>query len=215
MSQTYDWYFDFISPFAYLQWRRLRRDYPEFSIRPKPLLFAGLLKHWGQLGPAEIPGKRIHTYRLVLWQARELNIPLRFPPAHPFNPLPALRLALAAKDIHQACDLIFRHIWEKGLAADTAEALQPVADALGIKNLADSLADTLVKQQLAKNGEHAIALNIFGVPTLVIKEQLFWGSDATAMAMQYIANPSIIDDDSEMQRINDLPEAIQRITNKP
>ncbi|MGH8106596.1 MAG: DsbA family protein, partial [Arenimonas sp.] len=163
------------------------------------------------LGPAEIPGKRIHTYRLVLWQARSVGIPLHFPPAHPFNPLPALRLALAAKDIHLACDLIFKHIWEKGLAADTPEALQPVADALGIKDLAASLADPEIKSRLAQNGEQAIALKVFGVPTLVINKQLFWGNDATEMAMQYLANPSMIDKDAEMQRINDLPEAIQRV----
>jgi 2-hydroxychromene-2-carboxylate isomerase len=210
MSQTYDWYFDFISPFSYLQWIQLRRDFPEISIQPKPVLLVGLLKHWGQLGPAEIPGKRVHTYRMVLWQARELNIPLQFPPAHPFNPLPALRLALAAKDIHQACDLIFKHIWEDGMAADTVEALQPIAHALGIENLTASLADPEVKSRLAQNGAQAIALEVFGVPTLVINDQLFWGNDTTPLAIQYIANPSIIDDDKEMQRINDLPAAIQR-----
>lgn len=215
MSQSYDWYFDFISPFAYLQWRRLRRDFSVLRLEPKPILFAGLLKHWGQLGPAEIPGKRIHTYRMVLWQARSVGIPLRFPPAHPFNPLPALRLALAAKDIHQAVDLIFKHIWEHGLAADTAAALQPVAEALGINDIAASLADPDIKTRLAQNGEQAIALKIFGVPTLVINNQLFWGNDATEMAMQYIAKNSMIDDDKEMQRINDLPEAIQRVTKKP
>ena len=93
MTAAHDWYFDFISPFAYLQWMVLRRDHADLDINPKPLLFAGLLKHWGQLGPAELPGKRVHTYRLVLWQARQMGIALRFPPAHPFNPLPALRLA--------------------------------------------------------------------------------------------------------------------------
>jgi len=210
MSPGYDWYFDFISPFSYLQWIRLRRDFPELKINPKPILFAALLKHWGQLGPAEIPGKRIHTYRTVLWQARELNILLQFPPAHPFNPLPALRLALAAKDIHQATDLIFKHIWEDGLAADTVEALLPVAGILGIENLAASLADPEVKTRLTQHGEQAIALEIFGVPTMVVRNQLFWGNDSTEMAMQYIANPSIIDDDHEMRRIHELPEALQR-----
>jgi len=215
MSQTYDWYFDFISPFSYLQWIQLRRDFPELRIQPKPVLLGGLLKHWGQLGPAEIPGKRVHTYRMVLWQARELKIPLKFPPAHPFNPLPALRLALAAKDIHQATDLIFKHIWEDGLAADTIEALQPVASILGIENLAASLADAEVKTRLAQHGEQAIALEIFGVPTLIINHQLFWGNDATDLALQYIANPSMIDDDKEMQRVHELPEALQRNAKKP
>ena len=127
-----DWYFDFISPFAYLQWRLLRRDHAELARRlnPKPVLLAALLGHWGQLGPAEVPGKRKHTYRLVLWQAREAVVPLRFPPTHPFNPLPALRLCLAAPDRAAAVDAIFRHLWEEGRAADSAEALAGLAASL-------------------------------------------------------------------------------------
>ena len=66
MSTPLDWYFDFISPFAYLQWRRLRRDHPQVALNPKPALFAAILNHVGQLGPAEIPQKRRHTYRIVL-----------------------------------------------------------------------------------------------------------------------------------------------------
>ena len=98
MSAPLRWYFDFISPFAYLQWRRLRSDHADIALNPKPVLLAAILNHVGQLGPAEIPQKRRHTYRIVLWQARQAGIPLRFPPAHPFNPLPALRLCLAAPD---------------------------------------------------------------------------------------------------------------------
>lgn len=52
-----DWYFDFISPFAYLQFVRLG-ELAGARLRLRPVLFAGLLQHWGQLGPAEIPAKR-------------------------------------------------------------------------------------------------------------------------------------------------------------
>lgn len=209
MTIAHDWYFDFISPFAYLQWRRLRRNHPDLRLNPKPLLFAGLLKHWGQLGPAELPGKRVHTYRLVLWQAREMGIALRFPPAHPFNPLPALRLALAAEDRMLAIDLIFRQLWEQGLAADSVEALQPLAAPLGIADIATAIASDAVKRELAGNGEKAIALEIFGVPTLVIDKHLFWGNDATGMALRYLEDPGLFDE-AEMQRIATLPIAIQR-----
>ena len=89
------WYFDFISPFAYLQWRRLR-DERRLALEPVPILFAAVLDHVGQKGPAEIPGKRTFTYRFVHWQARRAGVPLRFPPAHPFNPMAALRLCSGA-----------------------------------------------------------------------------------------------------------------------
>ena len=91
-----DWYFDFISPFAYLQWRRLRTLPAGAGIEPVPILLGAVLEALGQRGPAEIPRKREATYRLVAWQARREGVTLRFPPAHPFNPLAALRLCIAA-----------------------------------------------------------------------------------------------------------------------
>lgn len=203
-----DWYFDFISPFAYLQWRRLRRDHPEVALNPKPLLFAAILNHVGQLGPAEIPQKRRHTYRIVLWQARAAGIQLHFPPAHPFNPLPALRLCLAAPDRMQAIDAIFAHIWEHGRLADSVEALADVAASLGIDDPA-AIARDEVKRELLANGEEAMALGVFGVPTLRVRDELFWGNDATELALAFARDPGTLD--AEMRRVDAIPEAIQRI----
>ena len=203
-----DWYFDFISPFAYLQWRRLRRDHADVAINPKPVLFAAILNHVGQLGPAEIPQKRRHTYRMVLWQAREANIPLAFPPAHPFNPLPALRLCLAAPDRAAAVDAIFAQIWEHGRAADSIEALTDVAHALGIDDPTAAIARDEVKRELLANGEAALALGVFGVPTLHVRDELFWGNDATGLALAYARDPDVLD--AQMRGVDAIPEAIQR-----
>ena len=52
------WYYDVISPYAYLQAMALPRLAEVLEITARPILFAGLLKHWGHLGPAEIPAKR-------------------------------------------------------------------------------------------------------------------------------------------------------------
>ena len=202
-----DWYFDFISPFAYLQGRRRRRDHPEVALNPKPLLFAAILNHVGQLGPAEIPQKRRHTYRIVLWQARAAGIPLHFPPAHPFNPLPALRLCLAAPDRMQAIDAIFAHIWEHGRLADSVEALADVAASLGIDDPA-AIARDEVKRELLANGEEAMALGVFGVPTLRVRDELFWGNDATELALAFARDPGTLD--AEMRRVDAIPEAVQR-----
>ena len=203
-----DWYFDFISPFAYLQWRRLRRDHADVAIHPKPVLFAAILNHVGQLGPAEIPQKRRHTYRMVLWQAREANIPLAFPPAHPFNPLPALRLCLAAPDRAAAVDAIFAQIWEHGRAADSIEALAEVAHALGMDDPAAAIARDEVKRELLANGEAALALGVFGVPTLHVRDELFWGNDATELALAYADDENALD--AEMRRVDAIPAAVQR-----
>ena len=90
------WVFDVVSPFAYLELPRLAQLPPEVRLEFVPVLLAGLLTHFGQLGPAEIPAKRRFTYRFVLWRARRLGLPLRMPPTHPFNSLAALRLIIAS-----------------------------------------------------------------------------------------------------------------------
>lgn len=208
MSAPLDWYFDFISPFAYLQWKRLRRDFPEVALNPKPLLFAAILNHVGQLGPAEIPQKRRHTYRIVLWQARQLGIALTFPPAHPFNPLPALRLCLAAPDRMAAIDAIFDHIWVQGRVADSIDALADAAAKLAIADPAAAIARDDVKRELMANGEEAIRLGLFGVPTLKVRDELFWGNDATELALAYAEDENALD--AEMRRVDAIPAAVQR-----
>jgi len=209
MSDTHDWYFDVISPFAYLQWVRLRRDHPQVQLRPRPLLFGALLQHHGQLGPAEIPCKREFTYRFVAWEARRLGIPLHFPPAHPFNPLAALRLILAADDVIAATDAVFAHLWRDGLAGDSAAALGGVASALGIADVDAAIARDEVRSALRNNTEEAIARGVFGVPTLFIDGALFWGNDATPMIEDWLAHPQRFAD-AEYRRIVDLPFGIER-----
>jgi 2-hydroxychromene-2-carboxylate isomerase len=204
-----DWYFDFISPFAYMQWVRLRRDHPEVALNPKPVLFAAILNQVGQLGPAEIPQKRRHTYRIVLWQARQAGIPLRFPPAHPFNPLPALRLCLAAPDRAAAIDALFAHLWEHGRQGDSLETLAEVATQLGIDDPATAIGSDAVKREVVANGEEAMRLGVFGVPTLKVRDELFWGFDATDLALAYRDDEGALD--ADMRRVDSIPEAVQRI----
>lgn len=208
MTAALDWYFDPISPFAYLQWVRIGRDHPEVVLRPRPVLLAALLQHHGQLGPAEIPAKRDFTFRFVAWQARRLGIELRCPPAHPFNPLPALRLILAAPDPLAATDAVFKHVWRDGRAADSAESLRGVAAELGVMDVATAIAGEDVKAALRANSDEAIARGVFGVPTLMVGDRAFWGEDATAMALEYRAHPERFAADIAM--IASLPVAAER-----
>ena len=74
-----EWYFDFVSPFAYLQAQRLDRLRDAgLEIHYQPVLFAALLDHWGQLGPAEIGPKRELTYRAALWRSAHDGIELSY-----------------------------------------------------------------------------------------------------------------------------------------
>lgn len=144
-------YLDFVSPFAWLQWPKLRALAAEREVTLRPILFAGVLNHLGQKGPAETPAKRKFTYRYVLWRARHAGQPLRFPPTHPFNPLAALRLCIAAGSSVAATDAIFEWVWGQGRAGDNVEALALVAVRLGIADMATAVADPAVKARLKVN----------------------------------------------------------------
>lgn len=203
------WYFDFISPFAYLQWPKIKALQATHAVTPVPILFAAVLDARGQRGPAEIEGKREFTYRHVLWQARRAGVPLRFPPAHPFNPLAALRLAIAAGAAMEAIDAVFDWIWAQGRAGDGAQALEPVRERLGIA--AGAPDDPAVKARLRANTEAALAAGVFGVPTLAVGQALFWGNDAHDFALAVLADPALLDD-PEMRRLAALPVGVSRRT---
>jgi 2-hydroxychromene-2-carboxylate isomerase len=182
-----DWYFDFVSPFAYLQSELLAAGGLGFEVRYRPVLFAGLLGVHGQKGPAEIATKRAFTYRFCLWQARRLGIPLKFPPEHPFNPLPLLRLALACDATPDAVHRIFRFVWADGRLPDLPIEWAELTGLLGVPDADARIASPAVKDELRRNTDEAIARGVFGVPTLALGDELFWGADATAMAVDYVA----------------------------
>jgi 2-hydroxychromene-2-carboxylate isomerase len=205
--RSIDWYFDFISPFSYIAWHRLKELPGGVSVVFRPVLFAGLLNHWGQKGPAEIPAKRLWTYRWCTWWAGQLDIPFRFPAAHPFNPLHHLRLAIAAECAPGAIERIFSDIWTTGEdAADPGRFARLCTD-LGVSP--ELLASAKVKDVLRQNTQEAAAAGIFGVPTLAIDGEPFWGADAFEFAKQFIADPSVLRN-PEMRRVDDLPVGAAR-----
>lgn len=204
-----DWYFDFISPYAWLQWQRLHTLRDRLQIRPVPVVLGALLAHFENKGPAEIAAKRAFTYRFVLWQAQRDGVPLRFPPTHPFNPLPALRLAVALDAQDAVIDAIFRAIWERGEALDSPAALGTIAAQFGIDDVVSAVSSVAVKDILRSNTEAAIAGEVFGVPTLMIDGQAFWGNDATAMVADWLDDPARFDN-PEWHRLGSLPASVRR-----
>lgn len=203
------WYFDFISPFAYLQLPRVLALRERIGITPVPIVFGAVLAHHGQLGPAEIAGKRAFTYRFVQWQADRAGIPLRFPPTHPFNPLAALRLCIAAGGGWDAVARLFDHFWRDGASGADAAELAEVAKAIGVPDAAAAIANDAVKASLRGNTERALAAGVFGVPTLAADGELFWGHDATAMFEAWLDDRALFAR-GEHPRLATLPVGVQR-----
>lgn len=204
-------HFDFISPYAYLAFEKLPDALKglSYSVDYRPVLFAALLKHHGQLGPAEIAGKRDWTYRQVLWLAHASGIPMHLPAAHPFNPLALLRLALACGEggrvNRYVGETVFRHVWRGGLDAGDAARVQDLQQRLQPRR---DPGDEAVKAELKANSDAAIARGVFGVPTCEVDGRLFWGFDGLAMLRAFLEGDPWFD--QHWEQAAQRPSAVTR-----
>jgi 2-hydroxychromene-2-carboxylate isomerase len=213
-------YFDFISPYAWLAFQALPKALEGISHRVHyhPVVFGAMLKHHGQLGPAEIPGKRDWTYRQVMWQAKQQGTDLQMPAAHPFNSLALLRLAVAASGINQqgqpnryVVETIFKHVWCDGLEATDPDRLATLQAHLfsqpGVSFQDPQSAE--VKQLLQQQTQQAIDLGLFGVPSMVVNGQVFWGNDALPMLRAYLEGDAWFES-ADWRDADKLPVGIRR-----
>jgi 2-hydroxychromene-2-carboxylate isomerase len=205
------WYFDVISPFSYLALGDIEKLAHRVAITYRPILFAALLEHWKHLGPAEIPPKRVHTYRLCVFEAQRRGIAFRFPPAHPFNPLKPLRLLVALDATPRAVRIVMDGIWRDGLDPSLEENWQASCAALGLDPVkAAALVEAAeTKARLRANTDAAIAAGLFGVPTLQLGEELFWGADALPMAHAYLEDHAMFKS-GEMLRVATMGASVSR-----
>ena len=193
-------WFDPISPFAHLAFHRLPGLLQGHSVEVsyRPGLLAALLAHWGQKGPAEIEPKRAWTFRHVHWLAARQGVDLVTPQQHPFNPLALLRLVVAAGPNRQVVDAVLKHVWNPA-AGESRDANDPQRLARlqtellqgGLPPRDPNGAD--VKAELRRHTDAAIALGIFGVPTVEFEGRLFWGLDGLDMLAAYLRGDAWFD----------------------
>jgi len=197
------WYFDLVSPFAYLHLKRFAELHPALVVEPVPVLFAGLLKHWDNKGPAEIVPKRLHTYRSCVWAASQHGIPFRMPPRHPFNPLHALRLLVGIGSPRAAVDAAFDFVFGEGRDVGAEWPLFCERVGVAADEAARLIADPAVKRKLMDNTAGAVAQGVFGVPTLAVRGRNFWGSDTIAWCNAFIDQPQMFES-GEMKRAAEI-----------
>ena len=154
----------------------------------------------------ELYAKRLFTYRQVQWLAGQLGLPLCFPEKHPFNPISLLRLCIAAECSEKAVDAIFKCVWVEGLSGDVPANWERFCEAVNLpkSEALDKISSPEIKQELKLNCEKALQHGIFGVPTLVVDGNLFWGFDSTDMAIEYLSDPQLFGS-PEMKRLETLP----------
>lgn len=205
---------DFISPYAYLAFEQLPITLMglSYAVSYKPVLLGALLRHHGQLGPAEIPAKRDWTYRHVQWLGHQHQIELAMPAVHPFNPLPLLRLSIACArggdPNRYVCETVFRHVWRGGADALDPARLQPLREQLAPELEPDN---DKVKARLRQNTDEAIALGVFGVPAFSVDDKLFWGFDALPMLRNYLHGDPWFEGPA-WQAVSQMPAGMTRKT---
>ncbi len=187
-------YFDYVSHNAYLAWTQIHALAARHGeeVEAVPVLFAGMLKHYGQRGPAEIPPKRDWMLKNVLRKTADLDIAFAPPASHPFNPLLALRLsciALPEGAQLKLIDALFRAVWAESRAVQQPEVVAELLNGLGLD--ADAMLAVAqtpeIKQQLARQTEQALAEGVFGVPTMRVGQELFWGFDDLPYLERYLS----------------------------
>lgn len=215
MADPIRFLFDYISPYAYVAWHGVRAIAAKHgrAVEPEPILFAALLDAHGQLGPAEIPAKRRYVFRDALRKAHAHGLPLSPPPRHPFNPLPALRIArlLDGADRERAIDACFAATWGGGGGIDEPPALAAVLTAAGLDGpaLLAAAGEQPAKDALRDATADAIREGVFGVPTIIVDGELFWGCDSLPHVDGWLAgeDPVPVDLDARWQ---DLPTGAVR-----
>jgi len=203
------WAFDLISPYAYLGLKQMPHLPSGTEVELVPTLFGVVLNHHGQMGPAEIGSKRRFTYRFVVWRARQMGVPFKMPPTHPFNCLSAMRLVVAAGSHRRAVETAFDFVFGQGRDVTEPAVLEELAQALGLPDVTAALNDAAVKRSLRETTEWAIQRGVFGVPTYIVGSELFWGQDAFDMLVDYLRDPQGFDDE-EMRRVDSLPVGVTR-----
>lgn len=207
-------WFDPVSPYAWLAFERLPQVLAGVShaVAYRPVLFAGLLQHWGQKGPAEIGPKQAWTYRDALWRAHRQGTVLDLPAAHPFNPLGLLRLALACAPAggtpnRRVVEAVFRHAWVGGADAADAQRLQALAATLAPERDPDSAE---VRDELRAATAAAAAAGVFGVPTFGCEGRLFWGDDALPMLRAALTGDPFFDGPAWEEAGRERPGVVRR-----
>ena len=177
-------HFDFLSPYAYLAWTSIHTLAAEHgrTVLPVPTLLAALLASGHTKGPAEIPAKRVYVFKDVVRSAAHLGVPLAPPPTHPFNPLLSLRVSGLVEGEAQKVlvDELFRAAWGGGGGVETAEQVARVASRAGFdgEDLVSRAQEPEAKARLKAATDEAIATGVFGVPTMRVDGELFWGLDS-------------------------------------
>ncbi len=184
MIKPFDFYFDFISPYSFLAHKQIRRveNSEGVKIRYIPILLGGLHNLHGIKAPAFIPAKARHMIRDCKLIAEKNNIKFKFNSYFPIRSLNLMRGVFVAEEDNiksYYIDSIFNTIWQDGLNMNDEVIINKVLKNLNInpKTFVLRSSSSLIKDNLRKKTSEAFEKGVFGAPTFIANNRIFWGQD--------------------------------------
>jgi 2-hydroxychromene-2-carboxylate isomerase len=207
-----NFFFDFLSPFSYFAWTKLEllKKEKSLNVHYYPVALGPILNHWGIKGPGEVEPKREYLLKQCLRYAHQNRLEFTTPKTHPFNSLYALRLALkgVAGDLQpQVIGALWKAGWQKRIDMAEPEELLAALRAEGLP--ADELYEKSflkeAKVELKQNIQAALSKGVFGVPAMVVRDELFWGADSLPDLMSYIEGQDALDRQKLKELLSSTP----------
>ena len=190
MNKSFEFYFDFISPYSFLAHKQIRKLEAKNSIKIKykPILLGGLHNLHGIKAPAFIPAKARFMIRDCKMVCEKYKISFKFNSYFPIKTVDLMRGVLIAEEdgvANEYIDKIFEALWVSGLNLNDQAIIDKILKNLGInpKTFSLRLSNQNIKDELKKRTQIAFDKGIFGAPTFYVNNKVFWGQDRLEYAL--------------------------------
>ena len=186
MNKLIDFYFDFISPYSYLAYKKLN-NLNNINVNYKPILLGGLHKLGEITAPAFNARKMKNMKNDCELIAKKNNIEFKWNNKFPINSLSLMRgyLVIDAKLKKKYFDNCFDAYWKDNVDISNEENLSKVLEKceVDIDLFHESIKQQKIKDELKQLTINAFEMNVFGAPTFIVNKKLFWGQDRLDYAL--------------------------------
>ena len=190
MTKCIDFYFDFISPYSYLAFKKIKslQNKDQINFNYKPILLGGLHNLSGVIAPAFNERKMKNMKSDCELIAKKNNIDFKWNNNFPINSLYLMRgyIFIENEKKEKFFEVCFDAYWKENLDISQSINLNKILDKCNInqENFHNGIKDLKIKNELKELTNKAFKLNVFGAPTFLINDKLFWGQDRLAYALE-------------------------------